>query len=357
MTGEVKERVLEWMTSADTCFLLGAGCSACAGKPLIGTLTNTVLSKVDGAIRTEFNGLKGVGTRSATVEDLINYLVRYQVILQTVQDTKGHALQPAWIDVALESIKKEIVAQVADKWVESPIHARFFQRIGGAWSRMCRDIFTLNYDTVIEATLDHLRYHYIDGFRGSRRGWFDPSVYEEESAHHALFRVYKLHGSINWIRESTGHVRRAIVSSAADVTDPIVVYPSEQKYLQTQFGVYESLITRFRDRMRIVSVNNCLVTLGYSFNDEHINEAIVDAVISTGSNLTVIAFVGPDSNLDEQKKKFNALGERCDHRFNVYVGNAFHIGGALDDEEAKILLNEELWKFEKLVDYIAGPLP
>ena len=114
------------------------------------------------------------------------------------------------------------------------------------------------------------------------------------------------------------------------------------------------LIGNFRTRLRSTTPNNCLVTLGYSFNDEHINEAIVDAVISNRSNLTVIAFVGPDSDLPAQQLKLKNLAARCDQRFNVFVGDAFHIGSALDDTEAQALLKEGLWRFERMVDYIAG---
>jgi len=351
VTVDTKERVLEWMTSQDSCFLIGAGCSRCAGKPLIGALTDSVLKDVDVSIKNEFDGLMSTGSRSPTIEDLINYLVRYQCILQTVRDTTGHRLQPDWIETSLQSIKKGIVDKIIDKWTESTIHARFLQRI---CTKSVRDIFTLNYDTLIEATLDNLRFHYADGFRGSRNGWFDPSVFDEEPVSNPYFRVYKLHGSINWIRESTNHVRRAVVSSGADIKDPVVVYPSEQKYLQTQFGVYEVLIGRFRERLRANRPNNCLVTLGYSYNDEHINEAIIDAVGSKNSNLTVIAFVGPDSDIDEQKNRFQAIEARCEQRFNAYVGSIFHVGDALDDASTKTLLREELWMFEKLVDYIAG---
>lgn len=111
---------------------------------------------------------------------------------------------------------------------------------------------------------------------------------------------------------------------------------------------------RFRARLRLPGVNNCLVALGYSFNDEHINEALVDAVIATGSNLTVVAFVGPDSDLVKQKERLAGLAARCDARFNVFVGKDFYIGTALDDTGAKLLLKEELWQFETLVDFIAG---
>lgn len=354
MSSETKERVLQWLTGSDTCFLIGAGCSRCAGKPLIGELTEKVIEKVDPTIKSEFEGLKGAGTRPPTIEDLINYLVRYQHILQTVHDTEKHTLKPAWIEDSLQAIKKEIVANIADAWEDSTVHARFLQRVANRWAKSGRDIFTLNYDTLIEATLDKLRYQYVDGFRGSRLGWFDPTVFEETSTCAPNFRVYKLHGSINWLREDTGHVRRSVVSSADDIKEAVVVYPSEQKYLQTQFGVYETLIGRFRARLRAPNVNNCLVTLGYSFNDEHVNEAIIDAINATGSNLTVIAFVGPDAKAAEQQAQLTKIEARCDNRFNAFVGSSFHVGNALDSTEAKALLDAELWKFESLVDYIAG---
>ena len=354
MPGETKERVLQWLTGSDTCFLIGAGCSRCAGKPLIGELTTKVLAKLDASIKTEFDGLTGTGTRPPTIEDLINYLVRYQSILRTVKDADKHKLKPDWIIEALQAIKKEIVNHIADAWVDSPVHARFLQRVANRWSKAGRDIFTLNYDTVIEATLDKLRYDYVDGFRGTRRAWFDPTLFEEPSACVPNFRIHKLHGSVNWLREGTGHVRRAVVTTADDITDTVVVYPSEQKYLQTQFGVYETLIGRFRSRLRAPNVNNCLVTLGYSFNDEHVNEAIIDAINATASNLTVIAFVGPDSKAAEQKEQLAAIEARCDNRFNAYVGDSFHVGNALDESESKVLLAAQLWKFEGLVDYIAG---
>lgn len=354
MPSETKERVIQWLTGSETCFLIGAGCSHCAGKPLVGELTTKVLARLDASIRTEFDGLTGQGTRPPTIEDLINYLIRYQSILRTVRDPSHHKLDPDWITNALQTIKKEIVHHVADAWIDSPVHSRFLQRIANRWSQSGRDIFTLNYDTVIEATLDKLRYHYVDGFRGSNRAWFDQSIFDEPSTCVPNFRLHKLHGSVNWLRESDGYVRRGIVTTVDDVTDTVVVYPSEQKYVQTQFGVYETLVGRFRSRLRAPSVNNCLVTLGYSFNDEHVNEAIIDAINAAASNLTVIAFVGPDSEAAQQHEKLASIEARCDGRFNAYVGDAFYVGNALDESESRDLLAEQLWKFENLVDYIAG---
>ena len=56
----------------------------CAGKPLIGELTENVLKDADAKLKEHFGSLKASGDRPATIEDLINYLVRYRDILGTV---------------------------------------------------------------------------------------------------------------------------------------------------------------------------------------------------------------------------------------------------------------------------------
>ena len=260
------------------------------------------------------------------------------------------------IDGWLTGLKKKIVEEVADDWEASSYHERFLQRLRGPRDRGPRDIFSLNYDTLLEASLDSLRLPYADGFRGTNRGWFDAGMFDEASAGIA-YRLFKLHGSINWTRDANGHVRRGrnAIEDAAD--EPIMVYPAEQKYLQTQYGVYETLIGRFRNRLRIAGVNNCLIVLGYSFNDEHINEAICDAINANNSNLTVIAFVGPEGDRTRQDERLTAFSMKCDSRFNAFVGDeqtGKFIGHALDADAAKDVLKAQLWKFESLVDFIAG---
>ena len=171
MASGLREQITEWLTGADTCFLLGAGCSVCAGKPMIAKLTEKVLNGADERLRTHFKSLKAAPDRPATVEDLLNYLVRYREILGTITRADGHSISIEEIDTWLLWLKKEIVAAVADDWVPSTYHRRFLQRMRGHAQRGPRDIFSLNYDTLLEASLDELRIFYVDGFRGTNRAW------------------------------------------------------------------------------------------------------------------------------------------------------------------------------------------
>lgn len=357
VASDIREQITEWLTGSDTCFLLGAGCSVCAGKPLIGALTTQVLTDAEDKLRQQFAGLKPTGDRAATIEDLITYLVRYRDILNTITSGDGHGVTIEEIDKWLTMIKKKIVNAIADDWQPSAYHLRFLQRVQNPRQSLPRDLFSLNYDTVIEASLDELRLPYVDGFRGTNRAWFDPDGFDESGANGPLFRVFKLHGSINWTRDDAGYVRRGRNANADAKDEPIVVYPSEQKYLQTQYGVYETLIARFRNRLRTSGANNCLVVLGYSFNDEHINEAICDAVTARNSNLTVVSFVGQETDRAKQIARLNAIGGRCDNRFNAFIGggdSGHFVGHALDEDGAKAVIKAELWRFENLVTLIAG---
>ena len=351
MASEVRKQITEWLTDPATCFLFGAGCSACAGKPLIGKLTKEVLKNAEEKLVQQFQALKPTSDRPTTIEDLLNYLVRYKDILSTIVNRKDHCISVDEIDDWLMMIKEKIVGQVVGDWKPSSYHLRFLRRLSNQLRP--RDIFSLNYDTVLEASLDELRLPYVDGFRGANRAWFDAETFDEKGT--TAYRIFKLHGSVNWTRDTDGHVRRVHIANEYPKKEPIVIYPSEQKYLQTQYGVYETLLARFRDRLRTARANNCLVILGYSFNDEHINEAIRDSV--QNSNLTVIAFIGPDNDLDKQRERFNDFSILCDSRFNAFIGNGENghfIGHAVDQDIANTILSAELWKFEKMVDFIAG---
>lgn len=351
MLSDTRDTVTQWLTGADTCFLLGAGCSKCAHKPLIGELTTKVMQEADNDLREYFENLNPTNSRSATIEDLLTYLIRYRDILKTTSMTSEQSRLVENIDLWIADIKKEIVKNIADDyWSSSDYHKRFLDRLKNLGK--ARDIFSLNYDTILEASLDDLRLPYVDGFRGTNQAWFDEDIFNEENA--ALYRLFKLHGSVNWIRDTDNHIRR--ISNQAG--EPAVIYPTEQKYIQTQYGVYEILMQRFRDRLRSRKMNNCLVVLGYSFNDEHINEAICDSINAHGNNLTVISFIGLESdNIEAQNERIKAIESRCDSRFNAFIGNGEKgdfIGSAIDSDEAHTIREAELWRFENLVNLIAG---
>ncbi len=352
---EAREILTGWITGPDTCFLIGAGCSICAEKPSIDELTEKVLEgPCDDELKQKFNEIKSVSARPPTIEDLMNYLIKSNYILLRTKNSNKHEIEKNC--ELLKQIKTKIIKIVDDDWRPSEFHTRFFRRLCSQNSRKrpC-DIFSLNYDTILEASLDKCKIPYVDGFRGGNRAWFDPEVYNLDAK--AAIRIYKLHGSINWIQDADGIVRCNRNGSSNAGEEPVVIYPSEQKYFQSQYGIYETLFKSFRDRLRNKQKNNCLVVLGYSFNDDHINAAIFDSIAEKDSNLTVFAFVGPEKDLCAQIKRFEEFNKIGDSRFNAFIGDESgkFIGSDIGGEEIENdILKSEYWKFENLVNFIAG---
>jgi hypothetical protein len=346
--------VIEWITDQNTCFLLGAGCSICAGKPNMSRLTEVVKNEISEAGRKLLSDLKGRNGRTANVEDLMNYLLRMRELTnsrRTVFQLEEWTAES--IETELLRMQKSIVKGVGTEWKPSSHHRRFLARLGSTWARRPIDIFSVNYDTVLEASLESLRLQYADGFVGSENAYFEPTVFDKIPDSVPFFRIYKLHGSVNWVTDDEKTVRRR-PSYSLGGESRAVIYPAEQKHVQTQYGIYEIMMRRFRDRLRDADKNNKLVILGYSLGDEHINYAIEDSIRASGSNLTVHAFVGPEEDIEGQRSRLEAMANRCDHRFNAVIGNNYHVGPALDGAVWQEIAQREVWKFEHLVDLLAG---
>lgn len=138
------------------------------------------------------------------------------------------------------------------------------------------EIFTLNYDILFEMALETERIPLFDGFVGSYRPFFLPdSLRRTESAPGANWvRLWKMHGSVTWRREdSDGRLR--IVRGEPDDSGEMIL-PSALKYdesRQQPYAAFMDRLTRFLDQDDAL-----LVTCGFSFGDEHINNVIFSAI-------------------------------------------------------------------------------
>jgi len=138
------------------------------------------------------------------------------------------------------------------------------------------EIFTVNYDVLLERSLEAERIPVFDGFVGSYEPFFHPeSLTREQFAPGACWtRLWKLHGSINWQWQERGGQRR-ITRGLADDSGELIL-PSYQKYDESRKQPYVTLmerLTRFLDRD-----DAFLVTVGFSFGDQHINAVVFDAL-------------------------------------------------------------------------------
>jgi len=138
------------------------------------------------------------------------------------------------------------------------------------------EVFTTNYDLLLEQALERVKTPYFDGFSGSRNAFFDPSSISRNDLPPRWARVWKLHGSIGWEIGPSNEVIRIPHSQNTSM-----VYPSHIKYDQTQAAPFSSLFERFKNFL--LEPDTLLISSGFSFADAHITSKIIESLIANPS--------------------------------------------------------------------------
>ena len=178
------------------------------------------------------------------------------------------------------------------------------------------NIFTTNYDRLIEVGAEFAGIHLMDRFVGNMMPIFrssrlnldihynPPGIRGEPRYLEGVARMTKLHGSIDWI-QNEGEIRRVGLPFGAEKIGPylqapglygadalkLMIYPNSAKDRETAEYPYVEL---FRDfAASICRPNSTLVTYGYGFGDEHINRVIYDMLTIPSTHLVVISYNDP----------------------------------------------------------------
>lgn len=138
------------------------------------------------------------------------------------------------------------------------------------------EIFTVNYDVLVEHALEAERIPVFDGFVGSYQPFFQSdSLRRKESAPgENWIRLWKMHGSVTWRRIRQDGRFRVIRGSPDEAGE--MIYPSFQKYdesRQQPYVAFADRLTRFLEQDDAL-----LIVAGFSFGDEHINNLIFGAL-------------------------------------------------------------------------------
>lgn len=211
------------------------------------------------------------------------------------------------------------------------------------------NVFTLNYDTLMEQASDAEGVVLLDGFVGTQRRIFRPESYEQdlyfpaettEGRVHRFDRVlhlYKLHGSITWTaNESTLDDPYGVQSAAfrADGMKPLLIYPTPAKYGETLGSPYAELFRRFAGAL--ARPQSVLFVVGYGFGDEHVN-AIIRQALAVPSFTLVIVDPAPKGDfvkrVREQKDRRVWIAEGS--RVGTLAGFVDHLLPDLRDEEIR----------------------
>lgn len=348
-------------------FLIAAGCSKCAGLPLMDELTSKVLKLIpkdaDGHKVLEKVQDTFSTNGSCNIEDYMSEIVDLVSIADRRTNRSGQSRGVSLGDVdfsadmlrkSLEEIKNAIKTCISDSDVQLKQHREFVRAIHGTLQSgkvaapAPIDYFTLNYDTLLEDALSLERVNHADGFLGGPIGWWDSSTYASKDVE---ARVFKIHGSIDWtlVGDETFPRRLRPSTEYTGPSEPVMIWPASTKYREAQRDPHAQVLEQMRRTLR--PHENCEVVLaiaGYSFGDSHINYEIDRALRESDGRLTIVVFTSDPEPRDVLKNwsSDSAVNEHV----RIHANRGFFHAGE------EILSNEDLpwWRFEILVQVLRG---
>lgn len=261
--------------SRHVCLFLGAGTSRACGLPEMSQLQESVVSKLDEGdadhLRLQLKGrnLEQALSRVRRVAALLEGSSELEGLTrQTAADLDRNICQAIVEQLSTETASLDPVIQLA-AWAA---HADYHWPL---------EIFTINYDLLVEMALERLRLPYFDGFVGNIQARFHTDLVEgtpeepEKWLLPSFIRLWKLHGSVNWVRESEPDDEILRLGAPIAAGSVAAIYPSDAKYDESRRMPFLVLQDRFR--RALAQAETLTFVTGYSFSDEHLNEILFDA--------------------------------------------------------------------------------
>ncbi|HLJ45461.1 MAG TPA: SIR2 family protein [Bryobacteraceae bacterium] len=267
--------------------LLGAGTSQSVGLEGIAQLTANISSDLNATQTEAYDRLLNTG-RPRTVEDVLSAVRLCRELAEEDPTAEALGLKA---ETAAE-LDREICNAIRKRVdIEPPKGLDPFITLASWLSSVDRiapaELFTTNYDVLIERALERLEIPYFDGFVGSVEPFFLPACVEaefgkkDESIYppRSWVRLWKLHGSINWKLIAAAHKTQRIIRSSQSRPEPqdeLMIFPSRTKYSDSKklpFVTYQDRFSRVLGSGEVM-----LVVLGFSFGDDHLNDMIFRAL-------------------------------------------------------------------------------
>ncbi len=292
---ELRKEISQCLQIENLNFLMGAGCSSyCTedgSEKAIPTMKE--LAKIFYETYPDFK----IDSKNEAIDrfpDNLEALINHLVSIRNITSEKKRKTVNGKIKIINEFIFNQVCnpQQCIDLL---QLYKEFYSRIVKKTRQVPVNVYTTNYDLYNETALDDLGFMYNNGFLGSTRRAFNPNSYnyvvvENLNLSHDVWKsvsnfinLYKIHGSINWIKEdnlSTDMPR--ILEKDIDLIrnrkqfDSLMIYPTPQKDRSTLMTPYSDLFRMMQNNL--LKRNSILITMGYSFSDEHINRLILNAL-------------------------------------------------------------------------------
>lgn len=293
-------------------FFFGAGTSCALGVPNIVTLTIEVEAKLDTSDKALFRIINDdlVTTfpdKKINIEDILNQIRQVRSITGE-RDDKNYlgvnGKQAVNIDNKICKLIYAIL-NTAEEAADLSNTKKFFAWFNMQNTNYSKEVFTTNYDLIIEKSLEEITTPYFDGFVGSYEPFFwqesiDRFVDNNDITQNWI-RLWKIHGSLNWFWKENSGIKSQSIIRGSKITDvdsignELVIYPSKEKYNSSK----KQPFVAYFDRLKNVLLGGELLFIfsGYSFSDQHINEIVFNS-LRQNNRLSVLVFFFNDEEVE-----------------------------------------------------------
>ena len=332
-----RQAISEAMNAKNIAFLLGAGCSSLMrDEKELGIATMAPLAKefceetlaaraagfygdppVVGAApapwrltKGELDYLDALGIDlakdySRNLERLMEVLFAQRFVLRQSENPDLHPYR-AVLDGIIKKVQDFLWTRVTqgafatdgDTTVRD-LYERFYKKLVLRDRSLPRPwVFTTNYDHFSELAMDRLGIPYANGFSGVVERRFNPAIFRYALAEQldvasrkwtavdAFVYLCKLHGSVTWTEDDHGLFPIKEVWPP-ESTNQMLIYPTPAKQNSSLGSPYADLFREFQSR--IVREQSVLITAGYAFGDEHLNNIIYQALTIPTFRLVIFA--------------------------------------------------------------------
>jgi SIR2-like domain len=312
----------------------GAGTSQAVGIDSVLSLTTNVRPELNAAQKAHFDRILAARAGSH-IEHVLNHVRLCRELIDSGATKSAGGFDGDDARDMDRAICRAIYKRVK---VDPPggfgIHANVAAWMNSIQRAKPVEIFSTNYDLLIERGLEIAGVPYFDGFVGAVKPYFSDAASElDDEAISRIpkswVRLWKLHGSIGWryvVEDFTG-IKKVVALPLVEpsATEDLMIFPSREKYSDSRRLPFVAL----HDRLRRLTASgeSLLLVAGYSFGDEHIND-ILFGNLRANNRLAMTVFLF-DSIKNPQVQTNLINPTRGIRNLTIYAPDGASLGGVL----------------------------
>ncbi|PSV38593.1 SIR2 family protein [Photobacterium sp. GB-210] len=316
--------------------ILGSGASAAFGLSGMGELSKHLVSTVetsglDGAELEAWERFKALLESGTDLESALHEIRLSETLTDAVVSATWNLLNPQ----DLEVFKSSLLG--TNEFPLAKLIKGLFRSVADQI-----DIVTTNYDRLAEYAAEQAGVHHYTGFtHGYRRLQTPPRLLRADR----VVNILKVHGSLDWFTSPIGDVIGLNqVETIPEGHKPQIVTPGIAKYMTTYHEPFRTIIQMADSAIRNSDSYLCV---GFGFNDEHIQEKLVEKCIRGGGYITLVTWglsdTARDFLLSGRAHNFLAI-ERGEHDNQSIIYSS--------ETDGPIIVNCDFWSLSGYLELV-----